>query len=504
MPVSRTDRSQAPQMHRAIPAHDRPKAVATLLSVSAVLMAMSYCYWNIQQDDSYIFYSYARNLANGDGYVFNTGERINATTSPLYTLILSLASLTIRHIAAVDLPLIGHFIGAASLFFTCLFLMQSLRTEGSSAFPFLLPLVFLLNPLLPNAVGMETFLAMMLAVMCLYLYSRSSLLPASMACSLAVLARPDMLLLALVMASYDAILKRRLPSIRMILLFVSPIASWLFFSHSYFGDLLPSTLSAKLGQTESGRWGTGLIFLKGLLYESIWQGKAPRHAAFAAMLLGLAVLVLRFRRWSILRHPVVHLILIWNATYLAVYGFVLNPPAYPWYYTPLSLGAAIVMTLPLEGCDRLLSGKDTARTWVVVVLLLVLALACLQIPLQIARGPVSAKYENYKLAAEWLNANVRAGSTVGANEIGVLRYYFAKGPIIDGLGLVTPEVADHVQQRDYAWYVHRYRPDYLMFNNPHRPLLESMVESDWFQRDYALSTIIATPRRAVAIYKRQN
>jgi len=200
-------------MQRVISIQQRHYTIATLVSVATVLLVMLYGYWNIQQDDSYIFYSYADNLANGHGYVFNIGERINATTSPLYTILLSVTAVTLRYFPFGDVPLIGHFIGAISLFFICIFLMQSFKSERFSLFPYVLPLIFLLNPLLPNAIGMETFLAMMLAMMCLYLYSCGNLFTASLACSFAVLARPDMILLAVVMVSYDFILNRRLPSI---------------------------------------------------------------------------------------------------------------------------------------------------------------------------------------------------------------------------------------------------------------------------------------------------
>ena len=43
-----------------------------------------------QYDDSYITYRYAVNLANGDGLVFNVGERVDASSSFHYTVILAM------------------------------------------------------------------------------------------------------------------------------------------------------------------------------------------------------------------------------------------------------------------------------------------------------------------------------------------------------------------------------------------------------------------------------
>ncbi len=42
-------------------------------------------------DDAYITFRYARNLISGLGYVFNPGEHVLGTTTPLYTLYLALA-----------------------------------------------------------------------------------------------------------------------------------------------------------------------------------------------------------------------------------------------------------------------------------------------------------------------------------------------------------------------------------------------------------------------------
>ena len=40
-------------------------------------------------DDSYITFRYARNLLNGEGFVYNPGERVQGTTTPLYTLLMT-------------------------------------------------------------------------------------------------------------------------------------------------------------------------------------------------------------------------------------------------------------------------------------------------------------------------------------------------------------------------------------------------------------------------------
>ncbi|MGB2959960.1 MAG: hypothetical protein WBD30_13815, partial [Bacteroidota bacterium] len=123
-------------MKRFLPEQQRRFTITSLTGVLIVVLFMLYGYWNIQQDDSYIFFSYAQNLANGEGYIFNPGERVNATTSPLYTVLLALLYTVFRFIPFVTIPLIGHTIGAISLFLLSFFLMQSFSSEKPTLFPF--------------------------------------------------------------------------------------------------------------------------------------------------------------------------------------------------------------------------------------------------------------------------------------------------------------------------------------------------------------------------------
>jgi hypothetical protein len=325
--------------------------------------------------------------------------------------------------------------------------MGSFSSEKSSLFPFILPLVFLTIPLLPAAIGMETFLALMLAMMCIYFYVHGRLLAASLACSCAVLARPDMVLLAGIMVSYDFIRYRRLPAIKMMIAFLLPILVWLTFSLVYFGDPLPTSFAAKLVQTEAGLWGTGPVFFRELWNTHLWFGMTgPRMILVAMMIIGLLIVVLKFRQCSIFRHAAFHLILVWNLLYLLVYGLILNAPGYGWYYTPLALGSSLLVDLPLEGLSRLLAKQATSRNRMLVpVIYGFLILVGLGIPWIVPVAPEKAKYDTYKLAAEWLNENTQPGSSVGAGDIGVLRFYYQYGPIIDAAGLVNPEVIEHLR-----------------------------------------------------------
>lgn len=114
-----------------------------------------------------------------------------------------------------------------------------------------------------------------------------------------------------------------------------------------------------------------------------------------------------------------------------------------------------------------------------------------------------AKLETYRVASNWLNENAPKGSTVGANEIGVIGYHYQNGKIIDGLGLVTKGVGKQVAQKNYSWYIHEYKPDYLVFKEPYRPILEAMVNKEWFTMQYKPVHTISSFEYSVKIYQRQ-
>src|SRR3989442_14592594 len=61
---------------------------ALLLGIAALCSWLAYLAV-YQVDDAYIVYRYASNLAHGQGFVFNPGERVEGVTCFLWTLLLA-------------------------------------------------------------------------------------------------------------------------------------------------------------------------------------------------------------------------------------------------------------------------------------------------------------------------------------------------------------------------------------------------------------------------------
>jgi len=82
-------------------------------------------------DDSFITFRYARNLLNGEGFVYNSGQRVMGTTTPLYTFLMAGLGLLTGGPEA-NFPALALGLNAAADALTCLLLWRLGKRFGSS------------------------------------------------------------------------------------------------------------------------------------------------------------------------------------------------------------------------------------------------------------------------------------------------------------------------------------------------------------------------------------
>ena len=146
-------------------------------------------------DDAYITFRYARNLVTGQGFVYNPGERILGTTTPLYTLLmagLALAS------GSRDFPLLALAVNAlAGAVSVGLLYALGKRFSGHSAPSTAAALLWAIAPYSVTFAigGMETDLT--IACLLAASYAHVTRHPRALATlsALALLARPDTVIL---------------------------------------------------------------------------------------------------------------------------------------------------------------------------------------------------------------------------------------------------------------------------------------------------------------------
>ncbi len=218
------------------------------------------------QDDAFITYRYARNLARGNGLVFNEGERVEGYTNFLWTVMHWLPE-RLGWSSPVFSQVVGIFVMVATVAVTLRFARRIFRSES---FAFLVALTLLANmSFLTYATGgLETMQQTLLVVSVAAL-----LLPvtdvergrevarrvgAGVCGALAVLTRMDSAVLVTVWVLAYLVAQWRqeaVPSRRTVTLVRSMaqiglpaaalIVPWLVWKLDYYGNLLPNTFYAK-------------------------------------------------------------------------------------------------------------------------------------------------------------------------------------------------------------------------------------------------------------------
>lgn len=460
----------------------------SIIYISIILILFFCGYYYFRLDDTYIFYKYAKNIAEGNGYVFNLGEKINATTSPLYTLVLALIYLILNPFINVDFTVIGNSISIISI----IWIFYSLKKLLNNDFQFyLFTMIFLSMPLIKFGFGMETFLNLALIVYSIYLYTNEKYFLSSVFIGLSVLARFDSALFAGIIFLHYLYTKRKFPTLNMIFGFSLIILPWFVFSKVYFGTFLPTTIAAKISQYELGLFGKGLIFLTNSI--RVMPGKYFTVIIIVLIvLLSFYYLIMNKKLSSFSTGS--NLILIWSATLFFTYAFVINAPPYQWYYIPFIIAVSIM----LSSVFSITINNFRVKNILLFFFFLIAAIS----PIKNYFEGYNPKYFNFTRAVEWLNHNANEGDLLAVDDIGILGYNYKCGKLVDALGLINLEVAKHLKVKDYNWFLNHFKPEFVVHEYPH---LQKHIQGDpkYFWSNYTVINIYENKDEKIAIYKRK-
>jgi len=418
-------------------------------------------------DDAYITFRYARNIVEGRGFVYNPGESVLGTTTPLYTLVLAATALAS---GSRDFPTLAIIVNAlAGACSVGLLYALGRKVIGHWAPAAAAALLWAVAPYSVTFAigGMETDLtiALLLAIS----YARVTRRPRWMAAlsALALLARPDTVIL-LGLIWLDDILERRrmsgtdaIPRINIIpwqeaVVGLGLLAPWLVFATLSFGTPIPASIAAK---SAAYRLSPGASLIRLIQHYSTpflghqILGRSWQLVGFIVYLLlcargGLEVLRRHRSTWPLLAYPFV---------YFAVFAAA-NPLLFRWYLSPpLPLYFLfIVAGIWSLGRDagRLMDWRNDRSTnlpvdrLTILILFTVAALASTLNAWELhpdhgpdRPAPEMAWFELellYARAADIVLTHAQPDDTLCAGDIGTLGYV-TDMPILDTVGLVTPE-----------------------------------------------------------------
>ncbi len=511
-----------------------------LLVCIAAFSWQAYTY-AIVQDDAYITLSYAKNLAGGEGLVFNPGERVEGYTNFLWTLIL-----TLPHLVDLD-PIfmaraLGWLCSAATFVVLLLFGMRQQQLIGARQplsptteraphrlWPLLLPAPILLAACGAFAFwalsGMETALFTLLITAGAYSYQREL----HRGChareiddnnprnpnaphlqrnsdkhhqrtawlfALAALTRPEGWLFFGLTALHRLVnhLTQRHLHAREFLRWAAP-ALGLFVAHFafryfYYGHLLPNTFYAKTGAREV-LLHYGWAYSRDFLVDYGFYG--------LALIVPLLLLFVRADRKVQTWRSYSALLISSNALYItAIGGDVLD--AFRFYLPILPL---IYLSLQ-DGLTQLWQRFAPQRPALFVALFLIpsafFTYALPQGRLDYAQRSMHAHNARLYKLAECINQSPGQDLIIATGAIGIPKYY-TRARVIDLIGLTDSTIARHpvrvaglyspsILRQQNARYVLDRRPDFIGFITGIKPQTlaeKALFLQRRFRRDYYLS-----------------
>jgi len=399
-------------------------------------------------DDAFITFRYAQNLLAGEGLVYNPGEQVLGTTTPIYTLLLSGLAAFVGGSRA-NFPLLALLVNAVADGVTCWMLPRLGERLGFRAAGIATGLVWAIAPWSVTFAigGLETSVLVGLATATFYLHLTHRPVGAAAAGALALLTRPDALLFLGPLAIGRALqIRKSAPPGRPgeLFAFGAPLVAWLAWSQVYFGSPIPHSLFAKSVAyqipAEAGLVRLLQHYATPFLEHELLGAGAIRVGIvlYPALFLLGALSATRANRegWQILAYPGLYLLAFAIANPL-LFRWYLTPPL-PMYFLGLFIGASRVSKdlrsrVPLLGFATLaLASTASAWDWT---------------PDHGARRPAPkmAFIELellYEHTAELVETRLSSNQVLAASDIGALGYYTG-ARILDMLGLVSAEASQY-------------------------------------------------------------
>jgi tetratricopeptide (TPR) repeat protein len=429
------------------------------------------------QDDSYITYRYARNVARGAGPVFNVGERVEGYTNFLWMMLLSaLGVLGIPFTTVIPLSQVLGVLCGIGVIIIFFFLIRRWSTGPPAAAP-LATLFLAANGSFAYwcVSGMETGLfALLIAAACLvYLDAEtaSGFVSTSLLLGLAALTRPEgalfwaivLLHFVVTRATRDRRNALRPANVRDLTLLLVPfvvlVAPLYIWQLSYYGYFFPNTFYAKTGIAATylksgiaylvsfykayGFWGLALAFPVGLALR--------RRSLVPALPFLFALLVLAIQG--------LYTIAV-GGDVLRIYRFFV--PVYFLFYFVLAEAVWLIPAGP------------AART-VLLAILVPLTFWGPFVPGQSVRREINHnKYlerglvDKMSATGRWLNRHISERDWFACTTIGAVSW-FSDRNLVDMLGLTDAVVAhhpEHILGTRVYWKERNYNTRRVLEMNP--------------------------------------
>lgn len=439
-------------------------------------------------DDMYITFRYAWNLAHGDGFVWNPGERVFGLTNPGHGLVLAL----LHAVTRIPVHVLAAVVFSVALWALAVLLWREGRSRGAGWEAALGGTLVLASSYLWVGIGSASSSVLAFLAGAALLVHRRPVLAGILA-GLAVWYRPDAVVGVAALGCLAWLERRRLPwrwglAAGGFVVF-GLVAAWL-----WFGSFLPGTLEAKrvMADARVDAW-IGPIRFWGRGAELM-----PRHFGTGWIL--LAVLGVAGQWPLFARGGLAVRTLVLYGSGVAVAYPLLGVPFFHWYTVPpvavlllgvgafaAGVGRAVAEALP-DGAP--VEGARGPRTGLRAAAGVAAGIAVLALPLstyvprsyqRFAAMQGGSRYDTFREVGIWIREHSLPEHRIAYGEIGQLGYW-SRRPLDDMMGLVTPDMLPYVAAGDGLGAFLLRPPDFFVDHvaNPWR----GIAGRPWFAEAY--------------------
>ena len=406
---------------------------AVLALTLVIIVGIRFNLGPLTMDDAFITFRYALNAANGDGLVYNPGENVLGTTTPLYATLLALFQTVGGDIMWTSVALNAMF-DAVSV---CMIYALAIIVTGSMTLSIAAALSLAASWLVlwVSVGGMESSFFVMLSLVTLLSVSTERRYLTGILCGLLTLVRPEGSLMISTVCLVRLIETRRLP-FKEVIGYAIILLPWVAYSYTVYGSPVPHSVQAKtvLGNNPPLH---GIKRILGFLGQTTWPF-IPVHAS-RALQYGFSILTVGFMAIGLVQgrdSRVAGAFWAFPLIFVAAYAAG-NSGGELWYAIPLIPYAILASLLAIHTGFRLIRTLDPK--YAEYAFLLFAAMTVGSVASRDSAIDLSGREGVFLKMANVIAPRLAPGDTVMCPEIGVLGYYLPEAYIYDTQGLVSPK-----------------------------------------------------------------
>jgi hypothetical protein len=440
--------------------------IAAVIIAALILRLLWIAYTGYTHEDAFITFRYAQQLAEGNGFVYNLGERIYGTTTPFFTLLLA----GWLSIPGSDVVMGARILDLTATLGAFIFAVMTLRRLGCSHPQQVLALSlfsFSSRFWAIDTGGMETPVVIFLMSASWYTLVSKRISWTGVLAGLLLWTRVDLILWPITLVIIEWLSKPK-NAIYIVVVTALTYLPWIIFATLYFGSPIPHTVFAKwVAYAQPDR--QPLTTHMWTLFKWLTPLHIPDQLQIVRLLLAAGTLGVAV--WQANRNFRNRNLAILPIFALLQSGLLVLTRAtiFSRYFIPALWAMMLLLGLGLGSMWRSLDNKPLISGVRRLLLAMMVLLVCFMLGFQVAGRAREVQVVRHEAALKsaglWLDRNSDPEARVQLEPLGYVGYY-SNRTILDEVGLVTPRIVELKSQGivDAGQYITILQPEYFLIH----------------------------------------